>query len=201
MTMRAFIQTTYDPVSTQADPPIALIPLDPKVPKVLVGLLVGLALTVGLLPPLCLILLSATSRCSFTAQWHALVGTTPLVSIPNGATLLSDRDGNTDPLQSAGGTIQRLYGELYSTSAPPDTVVVFYRQRGAECTQKGNGTTTYWHCDVDATESGWGWVDVFSWEAYQVAPPETGVDSYHLKGPLPHDTTILRTFVNWCDDV
>ena len=85
------------------------------------GLSVGIiwwsvGIIIALLPLLCLVFLSVTSRCGFTAQWNALVGAIPVIPLPDEATLLSDRDGD-NPIQGAGGTIQRLYGELYSTSA------------------------------------------------------------------------------------
>jgi hypothetical protein len=163
--------------------------------------ILGGAIIITLSPLLCIFLLSITSRCAFVAQWNALVGATPRIPIPDEATLLSSRDANGNPIQGAGGTIQRLYGELYVTAAPPDTIVAFYQQHGAMCSQKGAGVAAYWHCEVDATESGWGWVDIFAQEAYQTAPPEGSVDCYHLQDSLPHEGTILRSFVNWCDDV
>jgi len=164
--------------------------------------LLAVAIVLALSPLLCMFLLSITSRCSFVAQWNALVGATPLVPIPDGTTLLSERDGNGNPIESAGGTIQRLYGELYIAPASLDATVAFYRQQGAICSQIGAGVATYWHCDVDATESGWGWgwVEIFSQQAYQVAPSEASEVAYHFQGSLPHEGTILRTFVNWCDD-
>jgi len=166
-----------------------------------VRVVVGIALLIGSVPLLCYFVLAITSRCGFVSQWHALTGTIPLVPIPTGTTRLSDRTANGQPIQGVGGTTQLLYGELYHTSALPDTVVAFYQQYGATCRQSGADVSTYWHCEVDATESGWGSVDIFSQPAYRIAAEETRVDSYHVTGPLPHEGTIIRTFVNWCDDL
>lgn len=166
-----------------------------------VGVIVGMALFIASAPFLCFFLLSITSRCGFVAQWNALITTTPLAPIPNQATLLSQRDRNGQPFQGTGGTIRRLYGEVYSTPATPDAVVAFYQQHGATCSRQGAGASSYWHCEVSASGSGWGWIDIFTPDAYLVAPPEMGIDSYNLARPLPHQGTILRTFINWCDDV
>jgi hypothetical protein len=154
----------------------------------------------GIVPILCcaaiLFLNAAIDGCRPTTEIRNLLGVIPAVPLPLDVVRLSERDASGKPFVRFGGSQQALYGEIYSTLVPPETVVTFYEGQGAVCTSQGHPLTAHWRCEL-----GYGWVDVFAGPADLAATPDPFIHSYHLNGPLPHDHTILRTFVNWCDDL